>query len=163
MRISMAALQACDADPFGDQSGCGVSPGGGGSGIPDWITIDNSPTGPGDFSTPYDYAMYMGLDVPAETRSTFGTSSFPKSPPQGSGISVSDWAKLVQVSSQALISGVKQTQSPYLIPGTNLVYNPATGQLGSGPGTTASQVSSSVLPIVIVAGLLAFVFMGRKG
>jgi hypothetical protein len=140
-------------------------PGSSGGGIPDWVQVDNSPSGPQDFSTPYDWAMYNDLYVPSDYRTTFGTSSFPKSPPAGSGVSASDWAKLVTASSQALISGVRSTQTPYLIPGTNLIYDPATGKIQSSTGVTATQVGTSFLPMLGIAalGMLAIVLAKGKG
>jgi hypothetical protein len=66
----------------------------------------------------------------------------------------------------------KSTQTPYTIPGTNLVYNPATGQLlnagtggaigGTGTGTNL-LAGISTQTLLIGGGLLVLVlFMGKK-
>ena len=63
----------------------------------------------------------------------------------------------------------KATSSPSLIPGTNLVYNPATGQVSNATtGLTGSQLASTLglspqLLLLLGAGLLAVMFLeGQK-
>ncbi len=64
----------------------------------------------------------------------------------------------------AATQAYKNTQSPSLISGTNLVYNPATGGiLGASPtGVAASQISSSLLPVVVAVAAVAFVMIMAK-
>jgi hypothetical protein len=93
--------------------------------------------------------------------------------PAGGGLTAAQIAAIATAAGQAAINVAKATSTPGLIPGTNLVYNPATGQFlpGSGVGTplgtqlavtptslTASLSSSGALVIAIIAigGILLF-------
>jgi hypothetical protein len=72
----------------------------------------------------------------------------------GSGVNL---AQLLGSAASAATTAVKLNQSlqtPGLIPGTSLVYNPATGQITNALGT-AQQISSSlgsILPLLLLAG-----------
>lgn len=94
--------------------------------------------------------------------------------PAGGGLTAAQIAAIATAAGQAAINVAKATSVPGLIPGTNLVYNPATGGFvpasGAGvalPGTqlsltpaglTGSLTSSSALLIAVVAigGILLF-------
>jgi len=77
-------------------------------------------------------------------------------------------AQILAAAAQAAGAGsaiLKSTQSPGLIAGTSLVYNPATGQILSATGgTPAAAVTSSLtsmLPILLIGGI-ALVFLSGK-
>jgi hypothetical protein len=84
--------------------------------------------------------------------------------PAGGGLTAAQIAGLISGSASAAGTILKSTQSPSLIPGTQLVYNPATGQMTSGIATTASALSSSMTPIILIAviGLVLVMGMGKK-
>jgi hypothetical protein len=79
-------------------------------------------------------------------------------------------AQISQIFTSAAQSGVaifKATSSPSLIPGTNLVYNPATGQIANAlTGLTGSQVASSLtslMPMLLIGlGLILVLSMAGK-
>lgn len=73
-------------------------------------------------------------------------------------------AAALGVAANAASSAYKSTQSPYVIPGTNVIANPGgTPVLGSSAGVTASQLSSSLLPIMGIVAVVAFVLiLGKK-
>ena len=85
-------------------------------------------------------------------------------------------AQISQIFTSASAAGInifKATSSPSLIPGTNLVYNPATGQMENATygGLTGSQISAistssltAYLPMILLGGgLLLVVMMMGKG
>ena len=85
-------------------------------------------------------------------------------------------AQISQIFTSASAAGInifKATSSPSLIPGTNLVYNPATGQMANATygGLTGSQISAistssltAYLPMILLGGgLLLVVMMMGKG
>jgi len=80
-----------------------------------------------------------------------------------SGPSAAQIAQIIAAGAQAGTAIAKSTQAPYLIPGTNTLYNPATGQILSSLGFS-SQSLSSILPILLLAGgaLLVFSVIGKK-
>jgi hypothetical protein len=74
-------------------------------------------------------------------------------------------ANAVATAANAAISAYKSTQSPYLIPGTNLVANPGGVPIGSALGITGTQLtglSTSLAPILIL-GLGLIVVMSFAG
>jgi hypothetical protein len=65
-------------------------------------------------------------------------------------------AAIISSSGSAAASIIKSTASPYVIPGTSVVYNPATGQMSSSTGlsTTATAITSEIssfLPLILLA------------
>jgi hypothetical protein len=65
---------------------------------------------------------------------------------------------------------LKSLQSPYLVAGTGLVYNPATGQLVSSTAINASAISggitstiTSLLPVLLILGAAFFILPGIMG
>jgi len=84
-------------------------------------------------------------------------------------LSASQIAALISGGSSAAVNLLKSTQSPYLIPGTNIIANPGgTPIVGSSVGTTASQVVSSLtsglssmLPIILIV-IVAGMMMSKK-
>ena len=90
----------------------------------------------------------------------------PTSGGAGSGLNL---AQLLGAALTAATTAVKlnlATQSPSLIPGTSLVYNPATGQIANAVGTTQALTSSlsSMLPLLLLAGgaFLLISMMGKR-
>ena len=85
-------------------------------------------------------------------------------------------AQISQIFTSASAAGInifKATSSPSLIPGTNLVYNPATGQMANATygGLTGSQIGAigtldltPYIPMILIGGgLLLVVMMMGKG
>jgi hypothetical protein len=86
-----------------------------------------------------------------------------------SGLNANQIAQIFSSASAAGLAIFKATSSPSLIPGTNLVYNPATGQVSNATtGLTGSQLASTLglspqLLLLLGAGLLAVMLLeGRK-
>lgn len=81
---------------------------------------------------------------------------------EGDGI---DWTKIITAGTQAATQIINANRQPYVVPGTpGLVYNPATGQVGTTLGTTASQASLGLMPYVIggVALLVLVLVLVKK-
>jgi hypothetical protein len=92
------------------------------------------------------------------------------------GLSAAQIANIFNSAASAGVNIFKATSSPYQIPGTSLVYNPATGQIASSTGLTptglatvqAASISASsltsMLPILLIGGglLLVVMMMGGK-
>lgn len=79
-------------------------------------------------------------------------------------------AQIAQAISSAASSAVSLYRSasggPYILPGTNIVYNPATGQMvgtaaAAGSPASLSFLTSGYMPYILVGGLLLMVFAGR--
>jgi hypothetical protein len=82
-----------------------------------------------------------------------------------SGTDLSQMIAALGTAANSAVSAYNKTQAPYVLPGTNVLYSPATGQIaGASPiGVTASQLSTSLLPIAAIVAVVAFVLiMGRK-
>lgn len=85
-----------------------------------------------------------------------------------SGLTVSQAAQLVGLMASQANSVYKSTQTPYQIPGTSLIYNPATGQMmnaGGGVlgGTGTSMNLQSMMPMILIgAAVLLISVMGKK-
>jgi hypothetical protein len=103
------------------------------------------------------------MDASGNCDVTAPYSGSPSSSPSG-GLTPAQIAALLSGSSTLL----KSTQSPYLIPGTNVVYNPATGQIvGSSGSITASSIASSLgslmpMLLIIVAAVVFLPSLGKK-
>ena len=88
-----------------------------------------------------------------------------------SGLSATQIASIFQQAANTGIAVFKATSSPSLIPGTNLVYNPATGQVSSATGLNSAGLASvdiasqltSMLPILLLGGgaILVVMMMGK--
>lgn len=83
------------------------------------------------------------------------------------GLTSTQIAQLFSSAASAGLAIFKATSTPSIIPGTNLVYNPATGQIASALGTTASQVTSAITnlaPLLLlgVAGIVVLMMLSRK-
>lgn len=81
------------------------------------------------------------------------------------------WAQVLNSLSGPALTAARvfqQTGSPGLIPGTQLVYNPQTGQIlpASGVLTSAGQISSTLSSPLILGGiavvLILVMSMGKK-
>jgi hypothetical protein len=83
-----------------------------------------------------------------------------------SGLTPTQIAQIITSASSAGIAVFKATSSPSLIPGTNLVYNPATGQIANAlTGLTGSQLASSLLnptTLLLLGGALILVMLLDK-
>lgn len=81
------------------------------------------------------------------------------------GLSPAQISSIINSALSAGLAVFKATSSPSLIPGTNLVYNPATGQVSNATtGLTGSQLASTLglspqLLLLLGAGLLAVMFL----
>lgn len=120
-----------------------------------------------DFETQQVYDTF----TPAELQSILGSASG-----AGTGSGSGGGGGLTPTQINALINGATQTatgiyratQSPSVVPGSNLVYNPATGQFlsasGTGVVTPFGTVSSSMLPLLLLGGgaLLLALMAGKK-
>ena len=92
----------------------------------------------------------------------------------GSSVNISQLVGSLSAAAQAAVKTFNATQSPGLIPGTNLVYNPATGAVINQAGTTigaagqaAASVASALSPTliaVLAVGLVAVIALsgGRR-
>jgi len=87
------------------------------------------------------------------------------------GVCSGSGSSLTSSQISSLFSGaasvLKSVQTPYVIAGTGLVYNPATGQIVSGTAVNASAIASSLssfMPIllIIVAAVVFLPSLGRK-
>jgi len=134
--------------------------------------------------TPIDTSV-TPIDTSVVSFPTVPTTALPNLPPISSiiasNLSASDGgpvpasgstgaqtaAQILAAAAQAAGAGsaiLKSTQSPGLIPGTSLVYNPATGQImsatGAAPAVTTLSLTS-MLPILLIGGI-ALVFLSGK-
>lgn len=69
------------------------------------------------------------------------------------GFTPAQAASLLTTAAQTAIAAYKSTQSPGLIPGTSLVYNPATGQVLNAAGAVVNSgttTTGSISPIMIL-------------
>lgn len=86
----------------------------------------------------------------------------------GSGLTPAQIAQIIATGGQAAVNIAHATQSPYLIPGTNIIANPGgTPIVGSGVGVTGSQLASSLMsfvPLIFAAviGVVVISAIGKK-
>lgn len=93
---------------------------------------------------------YSNLQIPV-TQSLPPVNLNTSTPAAGSTMTPAQLAALISGSGQAASSLIRSTSSPYVIPGTNVIYNPATGQIaGSSTAVTASVLGSNLMPFLIV-------------
>lgn len=112
----------------------------------------------------------IGIDAPGLTGlgdSVDLSSAFGYGPvTDSSGVNATDIANSIAGAAAAAATAAKAFQSPYVISGTNVIYNPATGALTSplainatGVGAGASQIaaatSTTITPVLIGVSLLA--------
>ena len=96
------------------------------------------------------------------TLATQGTST---------GLTTAQITSIFSAAANAGVAVFKATSSPSIIPGTNLVYNPATGQVSSASGLTSSGLASvdiasqltSMLPILLLGGGAILLVMMMSG
>lgn len=94
------------------------------------------------------------------------------SSPSSTTASGTSAAQILAALAQGAGSGAtiyKALQTPSLVPGTNLVYNPGTGQLQNALGISAGAIGSSLtssvsslLPLLLLGGLAVLVFSSLK-
>lgn len=108
-----------------------------------------------------DYGSY----IPPYT----GVGTPPVAIDTSSGGSVFDWATFTNALSKLTASATqayRSVQDPAIVPGSNLVYNPATGQFLPATGSTlmtpfaSANLSSSGMWLLIGGGLLLVMMMG---
>ena len=111
-----------------------------------------------DLATEFPPAVLAGSQAPTSSQLqsviTGGTNS---------GLTAAQIAAIVNSAAAAGISVFKATSSPYAIPGTSLVYNPATGQIANSLGLTGSQIAATTLAggssVVLIGGGIALLFL----
>lgn len=80
-------------------------------------------------------------------------------PVSGAGMDVQTLAQVLNAATASAANALKLyqtaagTNAPYVIPGTRLVYNPATGQIGSALGITGQQLGGVALGSILPIGL----------
>ena len=139
-------------------------------GTVDTPTIDTtfSPVDISTYDPTPDYLPGGGAITPTVSAPTSG----------GGGLTAAQITSIAAAAGQAAINIAKATSTPGLIPGTNLVYNPATNQFlpASGAGTTlpgtqvsltptglsASLTSGTALAIAGVIGAIALIFAMKR-
>jgi len=129
-------------------------------------SVGGTPIVPNTPTPVYDDAGNITSYLPAGT-SAVGLNFTPASlQAQNPGLTGDQIAKIIAASASGALNIFRQTSTPGIVPGTNLVYNPATGQFlpASGVGLTAQQVSSSAIPLGLaaVAGLVLLMMVMKK-
>lgn len=77
----------------------------------------------------------------------------PLSPAQA-GLTPAQQAALISATGNSAVSLIRTAAGgPYTVAGTNLVYNPATGQLTTSVGANATALASSITPYIPMIGL----------
>lgn len=117
--------------------------------------IDSVPFSPGEISTFDPSAVYLpgGGALPP--------SSVPTPAPGGGGLTSQQLAAIISGAGQTAIALIKASGTPGLVPGTNVVYNPATGQflpasgaiLPGGASLNIPGVSGAVSTPLVIGGL----------
>jgi hypothetical protein len=128
-----------------------------GSGIPDTSTSFNPTTGlsSGSLTDELNYLFPFGGTIDSTGNVTAGSTGSNSSSSNTSSSNSNPLASLAaSISSLALKMFGPQ---PSLIPGTSVVYNPATGQMVSSTGTALSATAimsslSSYLPLILLVG-----------
>ena len=67
-----------------------------------------------------------------------------------------DWGNLAEIigsSAKAATQVILATRDPLRVPGTEVIYTPATGQLQTAAGVTATGVGWGLTPMVILGAL----------
>jgi hypothetical protein len=92
----------------------------------------------------------------------------------GQSLNAQQIAQLISAAATSATSIYKGTQSPFLVPGTNVIYNPATGALSNGSGINLSSIlgtasvtgttgiSGTTVLLIGGLGLLGLMVMGRR-
>lgn len=121
------------------------------------VSVSDPLPSPADIQAANDYNSWID---------TNGGSTF-NSTPSTSGLTSAQLASIISTAGQAAISIAKATSTPSVIPGTGLVYNPATGQFLPSSGAVAgtAQIASSFsqyIPLAILAIGALFVLKAAK-
>jgi hypothetical protein len=124
---------------------------------------------PNDEFSCYDDGSTAGAsqsDTQAALQDALNQLDQQQSKNQSGGVDLNAIANITAASAKA----INAAQGPYVVPGTNAIYNPATGQLMSSAGlslasgvtpSVASAAGSIMMP-VLVLGVLALFIFGRK-
>ncbi len=84
-------------------------------------------------------------DLPASLQTAFNNAySTATSPASGGGFNIASFINSLSGAAAAAAKVYVSTESPYLIPGTNTLYNPATGSI-LGAGLSSTDMSSLLL------------------
>jgi len=92
-------------------------------------------------------------------------------PGLGFSVSPSFWDSLpdlITAGATGTTAILQQVQKPYVIPGTNVIYNPANQGTATQAGVTAQNFGQGaawgMTPLVLIAGigLVVFLMMGKK-
>lgn len=105
--------------------------------------------------------------TPIDTTVPISTPAPPVAGASTSGLTAAQIATLSAAGIQAAIQVIKSTGTPSLIPGTALVYNPATNQILPATGSSLltgglTATTTSMLPILLIGGLAVVLLMGSK-
>jgi hypothetical protein len=103
--------------------------------------------------------LSVGLDTSPPGSATTSTGS-------GSGVTPASIAAAIAAAANAATGVYRATSSPSVIPGTNAIYNPATGQITNAGLLSTSGLGaslSSMLPLLLLVGggLLLVSAMGK--
>ncbi len=145
-----------------------------------WGTVSASP-GANNLAAQALLSLGTSGDAPlvgGATIASDGSGGYAVQTPSGqkaTGLTVAQASQLLAAMSNAATSAYKSTLSPYQIPGTSLVYNPATGQMvnpagipiggvgtGVGANPLAGLLSGGMLPILLIAVVALSVLGGKK-
>jgi hypothetical protein len=119
-------------------------------------SVNSCPSG--EYLDPSSGLCLLSPSSPGSSTSTPTTPS--------SSLTTAQLAALISSSGSAASSVIKATSSPYVIPGTNVLYNPATGQIVGASGLTSSTLDASlsgIMPLLLLAlAAFAVIEMGKK-
>jgi len=104
-----------------------------------------------DPTATYDISNSSGTPAPTNT--------------PASGSTLAQWIAALGIASQSATSAYKATQSPSLVPGTSVIYNPATGALSSGVATNLTALGSSFtsfIPLLLIGAVGLFLINSGK-
>lgn len=82
----------------------------------------------------------------------------------GQPVTAAQVAKLIAQAAAGASAVYKSIQGPYVVPGTNVVYNPATGQYASASGVALQGGTlnlGGLLPLLLIGGLVLVMSGGR--
>lgn len=147
--------EVCSTDDNGDQfcydDGSGSTP------VSQTNPVGNCAAGAVDLAT--------GLctsTAPSSTPTTTPATTPPAGTPASGAMTGAQLAALISGTGAAASQVIRASGSPYVIPGTNVLYNPATGQIvGSSSAVTASVLGTNLMPLLIV-GVAAFMLISMS-
>jgi hypothetical protein len=85
------------------------------------------------------------------------TPLYPGSPTATpAGANPVNWAAVINAAGTATSNAIRASQAPYYLPGSNTLYNPATGQLTNQVGVTATSATPLLIGALVVGAILIF-------